>query len=107
MEPNPNSQPTRRLRKNNKTHPLSLAVTKAEYVEGYTIRVSFNDGTEQVIDFTRPFKRLKGYYAQYREPEAFQSFTIDMGNLVWGENWDVEFPIWSLYTGSVARRYTT
>ena len=78
-------------------------MTGAVYVDGYTIRVTFSDHTEREIDFTRPFAKLKGYYAQYREPTAFQSFIIDGGNLVWGEDWDVIFPVWSLYSGSVAR----
>ncbi|TAE32942.1 MAG: DUF2442 domain-containing protein [Cytophagales bacterium] len=103
MESNHGIQPARRIRKNNQTHPVTVSVVSAVYVDSYTIRVTFSDRTERDIDFTRPFAKLKGYYAQYREPALFRSFIIDGGNLVWGADWDVIFPLWSLYTGSIAR----
>jgi Protein of unknown function (DUF2442) len=68
------------------------------YLKDYQIRVKFSDQTERDIDFEKPFNQLKGYYANYREPALFQTFTIEMGNLVWGKNWDVIFPVWDLYT---------
>ncbi len=80
-----------------------MSVIEAVYVSDYRIRVMFSDKTERDIDFNKPFARLKGYYAQYQAMPLFQAFSVDGGNLVWGENWDVIFPVWSLYTGSVAR----
>lgn len=76
-------------------------MVKAEWMKDYQVAVHFSDATQRVIDFTKAFAQLKGYYAQYRQPALFQAFTIDSGNLVWGEDWDVIFPTWDLYTGKV------
>ena len=32
----------------------------------------------------------------------FQKFTIDDGNIVWGEDWDLVFPVEQLYAGAIA-----
>ena len=78
-----------------------LTVVKADFVSGYCINVHFSDGTQRVVDFADSFSLLQGYYAQYRQPELFQTFTIDGGNLVWGEDWDVIYPTRDLYEGKV------
>lgn len=70
-------------------------------MDGYRINVHFSDGTQRVVDFTGAFSRLQGYYAQYRQPDLFQSFTIDNGNLVWGKDWDVIYPTGDLYEGKI------
>ncbi|AQG79469.1 hypothetical protein AWR27_09140 [Spirosoma montaniterrae] len=40
-------------------------------------------------------------YAQYRQPDLFQSFKIDSGNLVWGDDWDIIYPTWDLHDGRI------
>ena len=85
-----------------KTAPeIDIRLQSAEWVIDYTLRLTFADGIEQVVDFTGPFSRLRGYYARYREIEEFKNFKVDEGNLVWGENWDVIFPIHKLYENSL------
>lgn len=78
----------------------NIRVVQAEFVSGYTLRIHFDDGTVRDVDFTAPFSRLRGYYAQYREPEKFQDFRIENDTVAWGENWDVIYPVWNLYTNS-------
>ena len=78
-----------------------LTVVKADFLGDYRINVHFSDGTQRVVNFADAFSRLQGYYAQYRQPELFQTFTIASGNLVWGEDWDVIYPTWDLYEGKV------
>lgn len=56
---------------------------------------------QRVVDFTDAFSRLQGYYAQYRQPDRFQTFTIDNGNLVWGDDWDIIYPTRDLYEGKI------
>lgn len=80
---------------------INMHLQSAEWVADYIIRLNFADGTEQVVDFAAPFARLRGYYAQYREPEAFKQFQVDEGNLIWGENWDVIFPVHKLYSNTL------
>lgn len=79
----------------------NIQLLSAECIIDFIIRLTFADGTEQIVDFRAPFARLRGYYARYREPEAFQRFQVDEGNLVWGENWDVIFPVHKLYDNTL------
>ena len=77
-----------------------IRVEKAVYQSGYKVRVSFSDGTEQVVDFG-PY--LAEYphpqYNKYRDVELFKTFSVEMGNIVWGENWDLIFPVEQLHRG--------
>lgn len=49
----------------------------------YRVRVTFNDGTEQGVDFG-PFliEHPHPQYNKYRDTEQFQTFSVEMGNLV-------------------------
>ena len=40
-------------------------------------------------------------YNKYLDPRKFSRFTIDSGNVVWGKNWDLIFPIEQLYAGTI------
>ena len=66
------------------------------------MRVSFNDGTEQVVDFS-PYliQRPHPQYDKYRDIELFKTFSVEMGNIVWGENWDLIFPVEQLHQGRI------
>ena len=37
----------------------------------------------------------------YFDPRKFSHFTIDSGNVVWGKNWDLIFPIEQLHAGVI------
>ena len=41
-------------------------------------------------------------YNKYLDPRKFNRFTIDNGNVVWGKNWDLIFPIEQLHSGVIA-----
>lgn len=41
-------------------------------------------------------------YNKYLDESEFRKFTIDDGNIVWGEDWDLIFPIEQLYSGAIA-----
>lgn len=100
MESRHGAPPKTRVRKGNaKNVKALLSVVKADFVGDYRVNVHFSDGTQRIIDFTDAFSRLQGYYARYYQPELFQTFTIEDGNLVWGEDWDVIYPTWDLYKG--------
>lgn len=76
-----------------------LAVTSARYLSNYRLAVDFSDGTTQEIDFGPIIEQFSptDYRAIYRQPEQFQAFAIEGGNLVWGEDWDLIFPVWKLH----------
>lgn len=91
----------RKGRKNNqKAVKTSLVVSDATWVRDYLVRVTFNDETEQVIDFG-PYLAANShpYIDPFKDPEQFRSFYIDGGNLVWGKEWDMIFPTWKLHRG--------
>jgi len=78
-----------------------LEVTRADYVSAYKVRVTFNDGTVQEVDFG-PFlaKARNPDTTDYRDLEKFRTFRIEDGDLVWGD-FQMIFPIEDLYRGKV------
>ncbi len=76
-----------------------LAVTTARHLTAYVVAVTFSDGTTQDIDFGPILDQFgpTDYRAIYRQPEYFRAFAIENGNLVWGEDWDLIFPVWKLH----------
>jgi len=87
------------------THPI-YRVTDFEIVGPYTLRVMFDDGTEQVIDF-RPV--LEGaLYGPLRDEKLFNRVEIDpeAHTLVWpnGADYDPEtLHDWPKYTEEMKR----
>jgi len=79
-----------------------LAVMTAEYLDGYRIRLQFNDGKEQVVDFY-PFLGRSAHPAirAYLDPQQFAGFRIEYGDLVWGD-YDLCFPIMDLYRNTIS-----
>lgn len=82
--------------------PTYLEVTQAEYVSGYQVRVSFNDGTTQVVDF-EPFlrKARNPDLTQYRQLRKFKNFRLHYGDLMWGD-YEMIFPINDLHVGVIS-----
>lgn len=78
-----------------------LEITEAKYVSGYKIRLTFNDGTERVMDF-EPFlrKATNPDITQYRQLRKFKSFRLDYGDLMWGD-YEMIFPIADLHCGEI------
>jgi hypothetical protein len=74
-----------------------INITTAEYSGDYALRLCFDDGTVQTVDF-KPFLSLSRHPAirAYLEPELFAGFRIEYGELVWGD-YDLCFPIADLY----------
>lgn len=81
----------------------TLSVTRADYVDGYRLNITFSDGTTQVIDFG-PFlvNHPHPQHDKYRIVSNFKRFKIERGNLVWGRDWDLIFSIEQLHEGYVA-----
>jgi len=78
-----------------------LLVKHAKYVDGYRISIDFNDGKKSIVDFGSFLSSKKGYLAKYQKPATFKKFKIENGNLVWGRDWDLIFPIDDLYKGKI------
>lgn len=81
--------------------PPVVSILTALHEEGYAIRLTFDDGTEQRIDFGPfLFKSLNPDIHRWLDPEAFASFRVEQGDLVWGD-WELCFPIADLYRGRI------
>ena len=71
-----------------------IYVTSAEDAGNLCVRLTFNDGHQSVVDigdFIR--KHPHPQYNKYLDPDLFRTFVIDDGNVVWGDDWDLIFPV--------------
>ena len=78
-----------------------LEITEANYVSGYKVRLTFNDGLVRVMDF-EPFlrKARNPDITQYRQMRKFKRFRLDYGDLMWGD-YEMIFPMADLYRGEI------
>jgi len=77
--------------------PATINITYAEKIGDYELRLTFDDGTSQKVDF-KPFLSVSRHpdIRAYLEPARFADFRIKYGELVWGD-YDLCFPIADLY----------
>jgi hypothetical protein len=79
-----------------------ISVVNAQYIGDYKVEIFFNDTTSKVVDFGVFFlKKNHPQFNKYKTISNFKKFKIDQGNIVWGENWDLIFPIYDLYKGKI------
>ena len=80
----------------------AISVSKAAYVDGYRVEVMFNDCKRRVVDFGNFLnKHSHPQYNKYKKPENFKKFSFEKGNIVWGKDWDMIFPVYDLYRGKI------
>jgi len=77
-----------------------LFVVRAEYAGDVRLNIFFSDGISRTVDF-KPFLLSHPHpqYERYIKPENFRKFSIESGNVVWGKNWDMIFPVEQLHNG--------
>ena len=79
-----------------------LRIVSAEYMGGLSLRLTFSDGFVRILDFTEyMLAHSHPQHDPYLNPNRFREYYIDGGNLVWGEDWDMIFPVEDLYTGVI------
>ena len=80
-----------------------IYVVSAEDAGNLCVSLTFNDGHKSVVDIGDFIRRHPHpQYNKYLDPEVFRTFVVDDGNVVWGEDWDLIFPIENLYSGKAA-----
>lgn len=81
--------------------PAIINITSAELISPYQIRLTFNDGTRQEVDF-KPFLSASAHpdIRDWLDPERFASFRIEYGELVWGD-YALCFPVADLYRNCI------
>ena len=73
---------------------MNLSIVSARYVAPLKVELHFNDDTVKTIDvgaFIRNHPHPQ--YNSYLNENKFKKFKIEFGNIVWGKNWDLIFPI--------------
>ena len=87
--------------------PNNLVIIKSEYVDEYTIRLSFSDGTVNDVDFGNYlYKYPHPQYDKYRNLSKFKRYKIDNhGDISWGKYGDLMFPVENLYFNNLEKNY--
>jgi hypothetical protein len=76
-----------------------IAVQSAVYLKDFEILLSFSNGKQRIVNFLPQFSKLSGAYSKYFLPNSFKKFIVKNGNIYWGKNEEVIFPVHQLYTG--------
>ena len=78
-----------------------VRIKKAKYLSGHKLKLSFNDGTEQIINFA-PFlsSSLNPLIRKYLNREEFMKYNLDDGDLEWND-YDLCFPVADLYENNI------
>ena len=80
-----------------------LYITRAKDAGNLSVDLLFSDSTSRRVDigaFIRNHPHPQ--YNKYLDPRKFSRFMIEDGNIVWGKNWDLIFPVEQLYTGTIS-----
>ena len=81
---------------------MNVTISSVKYVQPLSVEIHFSDGITQTLDigaFIRQHPHPQ--YNRYLDEKKFQTFKVEMGNLVWGKNWDMIFPIEDLHDGII------
>ena len=79
-----------------------LYITNAIAVDDLKVILTFSDNTTQVVNVGEFIRRYPHpQYNKYLDTRKFRRFTIENGNIIWGKNWDLMFPIEQLHSGSI------
>jgi len=81
--------------------PAVINVVAAEIVGDLQLRIRFDDGTEQTVDF-RPFltASLHPDIRAWASQERFSQFRVENGELLWGD-YELCFPVMDLYRNRI------
>ncbi len=80
----------------------NLHTTNAEIAGNLSVLLFFNDNTRQTVDIGGYIrKHPHPQYNKYLDPKQFAAFKIENGNIVWGEDWDLIFPVEQLHQGVI------
>ena len=67
-----------------------VRIRSARVVEGFTVRLTFTDGTEKTIDL-RPYLCGPVFEPLLKDPDAFRALRVDqeLGTIVWPNGADI------------------
>lgn len=78
-----------------------VAIVSADYAAPYRLRLRFDDGRENVVDFG-PFLNASAHPSirAYLDKARFKRFTVEEGFLHWND-FELVFPMMDLYEGTI------
>lgn len=81
-----------------------LAMTSATYAGNLSVTMTFNDGHQSTVNFGDWIRQHPHpQYNRFLDEKKFRAFYIDhTGNIAWGKNRDLSFPLIELYEGAIA-----
>jgi len=81
--------------------PATINIISAEQEGDFLVRLQFDDGIEQTIDF-KPFltNALHPDIRAWLDPARFAAFRLEYGELVWGD-YELCFPVIDLYRNQI------
>jgi hypothetical protein len=79
-----------------------VKIIQAKYIDKYKVQLFFSDKTECTVDFGDfILDSINPVITQYKDLKKFRKFKIESGNIVWGKDWDLIFPLQELYNGRI------
>jgi len=80
-----------------------LEIVDAKDAGNLRVLLTFNDGVQQTVDIGDFIRRNPDpQWNRYLDPKKFATFTIVNGNVVWGADWDLIFPLDQLHQGVIS-----
>ncbi len=80
----------------------NIHIINAMDLGNFQVLIIFSDNTRQTVDIGDFIRRHPHpQYNKYLDAKRFKKFSIENGNIVWGKNWDLIFPIEQLYEGNI------
>ena len=68
-----------------------------------SVNLFFSDNTSRIVNIGDYIRRHPHpQYNKYLDEKLFNTFQLEDGNIVWGEDWDLIFPIEQLHQGCVS-----
>ena len=85
----------RKVRNNSqKAKEENINVLAGRYVGDFSIAITFSSGIIRLVNFLPLFEKyVKGDHLKYFAPERFKKFIVKNGNIYWGRNEDIIFPV--------------
>jgi Protein of unknown function (DUF2442) len=82
---------------------MNALIKDADFVHDYVLMLTFTDGHTTEVDFSEFLNSpsTPEYLKAYKIPSKFRRFRLVSGNVVWGRNWDLIFPLSQLYRGEI------
>ena len=80
----------------------TISIKDAKHIEALKLEIIFNDGAIRMVDFGDFLKsHSHPQFNKYKKEVNFKRFKIENGNIVWGKDWDMIFPVYDLYKGKI------